>query len=74
MRRSGGRIWIFSCMAASASAWVMRSYWTMERRVMSRFVMARSRCLNGVKAFGALMMPASMADSLRVSSEADFSK
>lgn len=67
-------MWMGSAMAASASAWVMSSYWTMERRVRSRFSMARSRWWNGVKAFGALMMPASMADSPRVRSAADFSK
>ncbi len=74
IRRSGGRICISSFMAASASAWVMSLYSTMERRVMSRFLIARSRCLNGVNAFGALMIPASMADSARVSWAADFSK
>lgn len=41
---------------------------------MSRFLMARSRWRKGVKAFGALMMPASIADSPMVRWDADFSK
>lgn len=63
-----------SLLAVLASSCVMRSYFTIESSVRLRFLMARSRCLNGVKALGALMMPASMADSPMVSSDADFSK